>query len=89
MSNTIKLLPMEREELTQRTSRQSGRADEARRARLILLLGCTAQLGLDPRKARLHLIASSIDGISGLGQNASPGYLAATPGSCRPRSRRR
>jgi transposase len=38
MSNTIKLLPMEREELTQRTSRQSGRADEARRARLILLL---------------------------------------------------
>src|SRR5580658_3972436 len=38
MSNTIKLQPMEREELTQRTSRQSGRADEARRARLILLL---------------------------------------------------
>ena len=38
MSNTIKLLPMEREELSQRTSRQSGRADEARRARLILLL---------------------------------------------------
>src|SRR5580704_14973447 len=38
MSNTIKLLPMEREELTQRTSRQSGRADGARRARLILLL---------------------------------------------------
>ena len=38
MSNTIKLLPMERAELTQRTSRQSGRADEARRARLILLL---------------------------------------------------
>src|SRR5450631_4847956 len=29
---------MEREELTQRTSRQSGRADEVRRARLILLL---------------------------------------------------
>jgi len=38
MSNPIKLLPMERAELTQRTSRQSGRADEARRARLILLL---------------------------------------------------
>jgi transposase len=29
---------VEHEELTQRTSRQSGRADEARRARLILLL---------------------------------------------------
>jgi transposase len=38
MSNTIKLQPMEREELAQRTSRQSGRVDEARRARLILLL---------------------------------------------------
>src|ERR1700722_3980636 len=38
MSNTIKLLPMEREELSQRTSRQCGGADEARRARLILLL---------------------------------------------------
>ena len=38
MSKTVKLLPMEREELSQRTSRQSGRADEARRARLILLL---------------------------------------------------
>src|SRR5450755_2947347 len=38
MSNTSKLLPMEREELTQRPNRQSGRADEARRARLILLL---------------------------------------------------
>ena len=38
MSNAIKLLPMERAELTQRASRQSGRADEARRARLILLL---------------------------------------------------
>ena len=30
---------MEHEELTQRANRQSGRADEARRARLILLLG--------------------------------------------------
>jgi transposase len=38
MSNAIKLLPMEREELTQQISRRSGRADEARRARLILLL---------------------------------------------------
>src|SRR5271155_2567345 len=38
MSKTIKLLPMEREELARRTSRQSGRADEARRARLIVLL---------------------------------------------------
>jgi transposase len=38
MSNTLKLVPREREELMQRSSRQSGRADEARRARLILLL---------------------------------------------------
>jgi transposase len=38
VSNTIKLLTVEHEELTQRTNRQCGRADEARRARLILLL---------------------------------------------------
>src|SRR6202789_3057520 len=38
MSNTISLSKVEREELTQRVSSQSGRADEARRARLILLL---------------------------------------------------
>jgi transposase len=38
MSNTIDLSTMEREELTQRANSQSGRADEARRARLILLL---------------------------------------------------
>ena len=36
--NTIELTRVEQEELTQRISRQSGRADEARRARLILLL---------------------------------------------------
>ena len=39
MGNTIRLSTVEHEELTQRASRQSGRADEARRARLILLLG--------------------------------------------------
>jgi transposase len=38
VSNAIKLLTVEHEELTQRTNRRSGRADEARRARLILLL---------------------------------------------------
>ena len=38
MSNPIELLPKERAELTQQISRRSGRADEARRARLILLL---------------------------------------------------
>ena len=38
MSNTIVLSSMERAELTQRATSQSGRADEARRARLILLL---------------------------------------------------
>ena len=38
VGNTIKLTREERAELTQQTSRQSGRADEARRARLILLL---------------------------------------------------
>ena len=38
MSNTIVLSSMERAELTQRAASQSGRADEARRARLILLL---------------------------------------------------
>src|SRR6266853_1369927 len=38
MSNTIVLSKMEAVELTQRASSQSGRADEARRARLILLL---------------------------------------------------
>jgi hypothetical protein len=39
VGNTIKLSSVEHEELTQRSSRQSGRADEARRACLILLLG--------------------------------------------------
>ena len=38
MSNTIVLSIMEEAELTQRATSQSGRADEARRARLILLL---------------------------------------------------
>src|ERR1022692_2245640 len=38
MSNTIVLSKMEETELTQRATSQSGRADEARRARLILLL---------------------------------------------------
>src|SRR5437879_3917585 len=38
MSSTIVLSKMEAVELTQRASSQSGRADEARRARLILLL---------------------------------------------------
>src|SRR5882757_6089997 len=38
MSNTIDLSTVEHEELTQRVNCQSGRADEARRARLILLL---------------------------------------------------
>src|ERR1700732_2486111 len=38
MSNTIVLSKMEPKELPQRTNRRSGRADEARRARLILLL---------------------------------------------------
>src|ERR1700694_4784475 len=38
VSNTIKLLTVEYEELARRANRQSGRADEARRARLILLL---------------------------------------------------
>src|SRR3974390_394311 len=38
MSSTIALTKMEQAELTQRAARQAGRADEARRARLILLL---------------------------------------------------
>src|SRR6267142_3429646 len=38
MSNTIVLSKMEEAELTQRATSQSGRADEARRARLFLLL---------------------------------------------------
>jgi transposase len=38
MSNRISLSKAEREELTQRVSSQSGRADDARRARLVLLL---------------------------------------------------
>ena len=54
MSKTIKLLPVERKELSQRTSRQSGRADEARRARLILLLDAGHTWAWDPRKARLQ-----------------------------------
>ena len=37
MSNPISLSEMEEAELTQRAARQAGRADEARRARLILL----------------------------------------------------
>src|SRR5450755_3005056 len=39
MSNTIVLSKMEEAELSQRATSQCGRADEARRARLILLLG--------------------------------------------------
>jgi transposase len=38
MSNRFSLTKAEREDLTQRISSQSGRADDARRARLILLL---------------------------------------------------
>src|ERR1700722_11101431 len=38
MNNTICLSTVEHAELTQRANSQSGRADEARRARLILLL---------------------------------------------------
>jgi transposase len=38
MSSTITLTKMERNELQRRATRQAGRADEARRARLILLL---------------------------------------------------
>ena len=38
MSSTIKLTKMERSELSRRATSQAGRADEARRARLILLL---------------------------------------------------
>src|SRR5882672_1640400 len=38
MSSTITLSKVEQVELTQRSASQSGRADEARRARLILLL---------------------------------------------------
>jgi hypothetical protein len=38
MSKRISLSKAEREELTQRISSQSGRADDARRTRLILLL---------------------------------------------------
>jgi len=40
MSNTIVLSKMEKAELSQRATSQSGRADEARRARLIVLLDC-------------------------------------------------
>jgi transposase len=39
MSNTISLSTVEHQELAQRANSQSGRADEVRRARLILLLG--------------------------------------------------
>ena len=39
MSSTITLSKVEQTELTQRAASQAGRADEARRARLILLLG--------------------------------------------------
>jgi transposase len=38
MGNTITLTPVEQHELSQRATSQAGRADEARRARLILLL---------------------------------------------------
>ena len=38
MSSTIRLSEAERVELSQRATSQSGRADSARRARLILLL---------------------------------------------------
>jgi hypothetical protein len=39
MENTIVLTDAERLELNQRAASRSGRADDARRARLILLLG--------------------------------------------------
>jgi hypothetical protein len=38
MSSTITLTKMERTELNRRATSQAGRADEARRARLMLLL---------------------------------------------------
>jgi hypothetical protein len=38
MSSKVSLSRVEREELTQRVTSQSARADESRRARLILLL---------------------------------------------------
>ena len=84
MSKTIKLLPMERKELSQRTSRQSGRADEARRARLILLLDAGHTWAWIREK--LDCRDSFIAGISGLGQNVWPGCSVATRGSYRPRS---
>ena len=48
MSNTI--VENGRSRLTQRATSQSGRADEARRARLILLLGSRTHVGGDPRQ---------------------------------------
>ena len=72
--NTIKLSTVEHEELTQRANRQSGRADESRRARLILLLGAGqtwASIGMKldctdsfiARQDKLYHIAPGEDGL--------------------------
>jgi hypothetical protein len=88
MSNTIKLQPMEREELAQRTSRQSGRADEARRARLILLLDAGHTWAWIREK--LDCRDSFIDRWNKrFRAERLAGCSVATRGSCRPRSRRR
>jgi len=87
VSNTIRLSTVEHEELT-RASRQYGRGDEARRARLILLLG--AGYTWASIRAKLDCADSFIARWSKrFGRNAWQGCLAATPGSCRLSSHRR
>ena len=53
MSNTIGLSKAERVELSQRAMSQAGRADDARRARLILLLEGRRHVVRNPREEAL------------------------------------
>lgn len=54
MENTIVLTDAERAELSQRATSRSGRADDARRGRLILLLEGWPYVGRDSRQAGLQ-----------------------------------
>ncbi len=79
---------MEREELNQRAASRSGRADDARRARLILLLDAGHTWAAIRDKLDCN-DALSIAGASDFGKSGWPGCSAATPGKWPARSRRR
>jgi len=70
MDNTIVLTDSERLELNQRAASRSGRADDARRARLMLLLAANHTWA-----AMMRL---SVAGANDFGKSAWPGCSAGT-----------